>query len=460
VAHSPTTYLALPTIHSGRALDGTAAMRDIYARDVIEGSFVASLARAGYDAMALNPVLGMCPTGVTCEYQEAITLGRGAALVDSSRFLVELALYRVAPESFKGAILRKNSTGQRHVAGSDHLLKDLASGLQASGKRPTVRFLHLFSTHPPIAFDADCGHAQGVAWARASALAQARCALRRVSALLEALRQRGIYDKTAIVIVADHGAGFARATGGSGPGAQWGAFASPIFLAKPFGAGGNLVVSSRLVGLLDVAATVCTWTRACDAPDGGDVLAPAPGHKPGYPFNAYVWDHKYWLEERVPISGRYLISGPPSEPQSWRLVASAAVSRVKALHFSAADPQEAFGSGWSSIEQEQRWATGDASELYIDLDPSRDARLEMSVLTHQANAGQSMVVEVNGTALGEMEVPVGNPATLRIDVPRRVIRPEVDRVVFRYRKSSPPPGGQDPRPLAVLFLHLEVATAP
>ena len=118
------------------------------------------------------------------------------------------------------------------------------------------------------------------------------------------------------LILADHGAGLPR-EGRSGW--VWGAYASPLLLVKPFGARGALARSPRLVGILDVAASVCAWTGDCRMESGSDLVRDT-GEARKYPFFVYYWRHEYWIAHSVPIAERFEVHGPPGDMASWNRV--------------------------------------------------------------------------------------------------------------------------------------------
>lgn len=328
VGPAPTTYLALPTIHSGTPYREGDGLRDTYRRSVVERSFMAQLAGNGYEAMLVNPTLNYCPAGVVCDHEGVLVHGRWKSLVEAAAFLVDLAVFRIVPDVLKPSVYAEGSwfatrmLGERRgafwfdVATSNRVLELFASSMHTGSPRPVARFLHLFSTHSPASVDADCREVKNLPWVRQTAIAQDRCALTGLSAMLRRLQTLGIYDRTAIAILADHGAGLPR---DASVGWIWGAHASPLLLVKRFGARGALARSTRVVGLGDVAASICAWTKDCRMESGSD-LARDSREAPRYPFFVYHWRHEYWLAASVPILARYEVRGPPHEMASWTVV--------------------------------------------------------------------------------------------------------------------------------------------
>ncbi len=322
VGPAPTTYLSLPVIHSGIAYREGESLRDTYRRSVGKHSFMARLARSGYDAVLVNAILNHCPDGVLCDHEGPLVRGRLTSLTEAAAFLFDLGLFRIVPDMLKPAVYAEGAwmatqwVAEDRVVVSNRVLDLLARSMQVGSARPAARFLHLFSTHAPARLDAACQPVRNIPWTRESAIAQDRCALSKLSAVLQALRQLGVYDRTAIAVLSDHGAGLPKEANAAW---TWGVAASALLLVKPFGSRGPLVKSERVVGLGDVAATLCAWTGDCRMESGFD-LARDPGQPPSYPFLAYIWRHEYWLAHSVPILERYEVHGPPREPSSWRRV--------------------------------------------------------------------------------------------------------------------------------------------
>lgn len=322
VSPGPRTLLSIPAIHSGVPYHEGERLRDTYRRSVETRSFMAGLARSGYDAVLINPILNFCPGGTHCEHEDALVHGRLSALAESAALLVDLALFRIAPDVLKPAIygdgswVTRRAFAEDHAMSSNRVLERMVAALRAESARPAVRFLHLFSTHAPIRLDAECRPVTDQPYARRTAIAQDRCALTYVTALLQRLRALNIYDRTAIVILADHGAGMPK---DEKSGWMWGAYASPLLLVKPFGARGTMKQSARVVGLTDVAASVCTWTADCRMEAGADIMAEAR-QPPNYQFYAFFWRHEYWLAESVPILERYEVRGAPADAANWHRI--------------------------------------------------------------------------------------------------------------------------------------------
>lgn len=320
VGPAPTTYLAMPAIHSGIPYREGEGLKETYRRSIVDGSFMARLAANGYDGMLVNPILNYCPKGVVCDHESVLMHGRGKSLAEAAAFLVDLAVFRIVPDTFKPSVYAEGSWMATRMLGersravtSNRVLELFARSMHVASPRPVARFLHLFSTHSPASVDADCRRVRNLPWVRPTAISQAQCAVTRLSDVPRRLQALGLYDRTAIAVVADHGAGMPK---DAKSGWVWGAYASPLLLVKPFGARGALARSTRVVGVSDLPASLCSWTADCRMESGADV-ARDRHDPPKYPFFLYHWRHEYWLAQSVPIVERYEVRGPPRDIASW-----------------------------------------------------------------------------------------------------------------------------------------------
>ena len=292
------------------------------------------------------PILNDCPQGVSCDHEGALLHGRARALMQPALFLLDLALFRIAPDALKAASTPSswllsnlpNLLLPDRILSGNEVLDFIARSVRNESPRPTVRFLHLFSTHPPSRMDRNCETVVGRSWTRETALEQDQCAVSKVAGLLAALRAQGLYDRTAILVVADHGAGIAQEDW------LWGAYASPLLLAKPFGARGALANSDRVVGIMDVGATVCAWTGSCRM-DAGIEVTSTTSSRPRYPFTAYIWRHEYWLSDIVPIEDSFEVRGPPRSIASWWRLTHIPTRATETLRFAESNDATPMDSG-------------------------------------------------------------------------------------------------------------------
>lgn len=457
VAHAPTTYLSLPSIHSGIPFMDGAGIRAAYRERVVEGSFMAQLAAHGWDAVLVNPILQACPRGAECYQPEELMFGEKTTLVEYAVLLVDLAAFRMAPVVARPWIYREGrwiSPTRMWLRGADtgnRTLDRFATELHGGAARPAVRFLHLFATHPPATIAADCTVQPPSAWTRPAAVAQDRCALQAVARVLAALRAKGLYDNTAIVVLADHGAGLPLRDGRVFTLAS---VASALLVAKPAHARGPLAVVDDVVGLMDVAATVCGQARDCRAAGGRDAFGHAAPRR-AYPFLDYQWDSSAFGADAVAVNNLFALEGPPGDVESWQRMTNVPTSPVQHISFGNDDPVTVLGLGWSGVEidggDEGRRALDPEVDVYMRLPQAREATLRIDVSARPGAPAHDMRVLVDGRDLGTIRVDPGRRAH-ELPIPPEALHAGVMRVVFKSVDAGP-----EPR-VAAFFHELSVVT--
>ena len=91
-----------------------------------------------------------------------------------------------------------DTAGRRHlpVSGSAVLL-ELSQRLITAVDEPVYKFIHVGIPHRPVTLTAECEYVEGMSRAREYYKGQTRCAVRRVVALLDRLREVGVVRQLA-----------------------------------------------------------------------------------------------------------------------------------------------------------------------------------------------------------------------------------------------------------------------
>ncbi len=337
VAAAPTTFLNVPAIHSGEVYRLGQSLPAYFDDAIAHRSFMTRFAEAGYDTALVNPIEGVCPDRVdTCTSTARLMRSRAALLRLETFRLLDLSLFRVAPVWLKrriyngggwlsaGRVPDKARIGAAEVNREfevDQVLESLrffdevARRLTFNGGRPTLKFFHTFASHPPYLLDDSC-HVTDAGLEHVTS--QARCAFLAVATLLDRLRRADIYDRSVVLILADHGVNLVGLFHDDAPGSplRWehlAGAAHPLFLLKPRGARGGLRDASAAVHVADVGATLCAATGACTA-GAGIPAGQAPPDR-ARRFYEYVWKHEVLAETRRagPDAARHSRPGLGSE---------------------------------------------------------------------------------------------------------------------------------------------------
>ena len=134
--------------------------------------------------------------------------------------LADLALFRHSPHVLKPWIYNDQSwrlqnsvrpVGRHDAAGATagqwrrRFWRTTRRRMRVAHDDPTYKYLHVGIPHWPVSVNADCEYIGARSLRRPNYTDQARCGIRRVGALLDKLRELGLYDSSLIVISSDHG---------------------------------------------------------------------------------------------------------------------------------------------------------------------------------------------------------------------------------------------------------------
>lgn len=328
---APTTYLTIPALHSGLVYDRKMSPKAYYQAGVVQGSFLNELARGGYNTAIINPVTGACPRDVgLCITDTDVLGGGGNASLDKDRStILDLVLLRLTPLPFKRDVynegkwriapLMQDPRLTHFVLRGNALLAELATKLTTTSEQPTAKFLHLFGTHLPIVLDQDCQYrAETLELTRGNYKLQVRCSLNALELVLSAMKTHGIYDRAAIVLLADHGT--ARMTSERVLNPQPSDLVSPALIGpanptlaiKPPNARGAMKKSDDLLSIADVPSILCDAI--------GDCHVAARPREAARVYNFWRYDRKHLGKDRIPGIVGYEISGPLFNSESWRRI--------------------------------------------------------------------------------------------------------------------------------------------
>jgi hypothetical protein len=336
VGVAASTYLTLPSLHSGEIYKEGVNLQDFYSSNIREGSFLNDLAAAGHEGTLVNPIWGDCPNLIEfCIDSDEVLFGKRRSLVMETAFLLDMSLLRAVPLFYKRVIYnnrfwriaplvrsyvsRLGHNEPKHIAGN-RVLEKLGKQGRVSGDRPVTKFIHLLSTHPPYVQGSSCKILRKQQpERRVTAKSQARCAIASFLSFLDDLRLKGLYDRSLIFLIADTGAGFRSSYITQIPKkSMWRRLvgrANPIFLVKAPGAQGALRKSAASIQPSDLPATVCAVTRHCSSNGGISVFDTVATSRRARIFWHYTWRDEYW--GRLADIRGFELAGPIWDRDSW-----------------------------------------------------------------------------------------------------------------------------------------------
>jgi hypothetical protein len=249
--------------------------------------------------------------------------------------VMDAVLFRYAPHVLKQQIFREgrwllqsvlfpsplgDKIDRFHLRAFE-LVENFESNSSTSNSQPTFKLIHLLLPHAPFDLDDQCTpYEEPPRKVSESDLyrKQAVCSLRMAFRLFDILKKEGVYDKTMIVLTADHGIGMPY--DGDAPKGPMPEFqkAFPLLLVKPFGAKGALQISPHKTWITDLPATVMEGAQLKHSFQGHSVLATSFPEKRLRKFYYYSVDgHHIWFGNSLPDLEEFLVDGSARDPLSW-----------------------------------------------------------------------------------------------------------------------------------------------
>ena len=287
-------------------------------------------------------------------------------------------------------------------------------GLEATVER-AFRLIHLTGMHPPYTMDADCQYqAQGV-----TAQEQMRGCLRLAEDYLEQLRTLGVYDRSAVLILADHGTETVH---------------RPLLLLKRPGDTGEMAVNDAPVSYADLPATYVALLTGAQA--GTELWSIPQGQartrlyyhesSRNNAFNLY----EYSTQALSPSWEELIPTGRVFHGDS--LEAAAPYTLGETLYFDLrATARPYLVSGFSSADFHSTWTVGESGRISLPLArPPRSDTLtvEMKFLSIMGGS-QRLRVDCGGQTVFEGTV---TDYTLRFSFPASLVQDQTLTLDFTY----------------------------
>ena len=337
----PTTIASIPAMLTGETSYRNEQPLQNYFRDRFEdGSLFTSLRAAGYRVDNVT----------TWQYDNSsesnfYSIRRPyVSYREYTRFaaweLADLSLFRHAPHLLREEIyndqqwrlqqifgLRDTSTRRYHPANGAAVLDDFARRLTPAVDGPVYKFIHVGIPHLPVVLNAHCEFIGAVRSPdRVEYRGQARCAVTKARAILDRLKELGLYDNSLIVISSDHGIGHTppRFTHDrhvpSGTLSRLAGKALALLIVKPPNSRGPVRVSYAPSTISDVPATVLDILGLRHNLPGEPALRLADNAPRTRTFAMYDWEG--WTTPYFDALDVMEINGRVLDGDSWNLKAS------------------------------------------------------------------------------------------------------------------------------------------
>lgn len=345
----PTTMFSIPAMLSSRIYDNSVPIQEFLGTS-LAASLPVVLAEHGLATSTVTKP-SYCPylTEVHCagqrDWQEDPDLVRRRDVLQ----IWDLALFRCSPHFLRSEVyedhawlLQRNFAPEETAVEGDgeadgggelmslehyhraswNLWNQLLEEGRTASPTATYKFIHVYTSHSPWVLDEDCQPLTKERYDDTSMavryLDQCACTVSRLVATLERLDALGIYDRTMIVVTADHGSK-ARLLAAT---PAWRNLPDvnrvfPLLLIKPFAARGTLRTSDAQASLVDLPRTICNALDVPSAYGGFDILDEIPEPRRRLYYD-YRWKTGYWQADFLPRLQEFEINGPARDATSWR----------------------------------------------------------------------------------------------------------------------------------------------
>jgi hypothetical protein len=255
--------------------------------------------------------------------------------------LADLSLFRHAPHILRPTIYNDqawrlqtmlgpgDTSGRRHFpVNGAAVLQEFANRLTPNVDEPVYKFIHVGIPHRPVTIEADCDYVEGLRPTRENYKAQARCGVTRLVALLDRLKDVGVYDGSLIVISSDHGIGYAPQKFSNDRHTPAGALATlsgkslALLVVKAPNSRGAVRVSNAPTAISDIAATVLDTVGIRHTLPGEAALKLAENAPRVRTFAMYDWEHDGWKHNYFDALDVMEIRGRLLDGNSWTLIES------------------------------------------------------------------------------------------------------------------------------------------
>lgn len=353
--------------------------------------------------------------------REELTVNDPAGL---TRDLLRLCAFRYAPHFLKPQLWMYSNVFLPYAQAQGEPVYEVTDpafdarlreeGLEATVER-AFRLIHLTGMHPPYTMDADCQYqAQGV-----TAQEQMRGCLRLAEDYLEQLRALGVYDRSAVLILADHGTETVH---------------RPLLLLKRPGDTGEMAVNDAPVSYADLPATYVALLTGAQA--GTELWSIPQGQartrlyyhesSRNNAFNLY----EYSTQALSPSWEELIPTGRVFHGNS--LEAAAPYTLGETLYFDLrATARPYLVSGFSSADFHSTWTVGESGRISLPLAqlPRSDTlTVEMKFLSIMGGS-QRLRVDCGGQTVFEGTV---TDYALRFSFPASLVQDQTLTLDFTY----------------------------
>lgn len=390
--------------------------------------------------------------------------GTRAADIDDAARLYDITLFRQVPHLLKPVVLndyRFRLQGLvREAEGTHDVHRDLQ--VLASVTRQSFvgeasvcfKFFHLWGTHLPVVLSADGKTLRRPLYVRAAYKEQATYLLTKVSNYFEKLKSLGVYDRSVIFLLSDHGSIF-RVGEPSKADVPENVLSSALatMAIKGFQSHRAFEVSDAPVALVDVAATALTSLGWPHHSEGRDAFTVATNEPRTRKF-LYFKSANDVTQGEIGQSDEFKILGFVRDAQSWTFHTHHSHipdTPLNLIDLGTPESLNYLGMGWSGMEKtsvSQCWTLSNRAVVFCRIPDRQSSRVVVRMRTFVP--GQKVELTLNGRPVGQWDVPPDmgfRDYAVAIDLKRNERR-AVNELGFHVARSGQP-SASDVRELGI-----------
>jgi hypothetical protein len=354
---------------------------------------------------------------------------------------------------------------------------------------PIFKFYHLDVPHMPFLLNEHLEYGK-LPDNRAGYKEQSKASLQIVGNLLERLKEKGIFDKSMIVVVADHGVSN-NAYGINLSQMQSIAAISyvsqnvvtgglPLMLVKPLNSTRPFTISDAPVSISDIPKSVAAELNVSSTFAGESVFNVRETDKRNFTFYHYFLTHEYYYGDYLPPLKEYTVSNFSWYANSWHPTYREYTSRGIEIH----NPPEyylgttiKFGndqqsqdftiSGWSSPDDGSLWSDGGSATIAFSMNRSHSTLMNLQInaypfIVEHKHEIQRVAVYLNKHELGNYSFTQSQPQDMEFLIEPDYLNEQVQYLTFYFPDAISPLElgiSGDSRDLAIALLSFTLSEA-
>ncbi len=465
---SPHTSFSIPAIFSGEIYDGRVPPATYYKESIKKG-FQNRLYDEGF-TVNLVPELSMRDGRYTTYYPTPGICNASELLFQNAAHLFDVVLFRQFPHFLRKKIYNNNNWLASAIVSAPlsaasfqqkAFFRDYVKHIRVENSKPAYHFIHLLPPHPPYVTTKDGSYAGKVLPnTRENYKNEAKYILRLFVALVNRLKDLGIYDSSFIMLQGDHGSQISPVIGGKKIEIRLSRVAALLTL-KPPHKKGELRVSNTKTSLSDIPATIMDVLGLTHAFKGTSVFRIDPTEPRKRLFIVYSG------RKEVREIAVHSVNGSIFNPESWEDKKIVLVSMGKAkytygsvVQFGMTGNADPFmGSGWSTQHNHHGWNNGHRASLKFIVElPESDIVFEAKFIPFIEPGKvkkQRIYVLVNGNKVSEWIATERKVQTFQATIPKELVDSKNLMITFEFPDAVSPKSidaGGDPRKLAIAMI--------